>query len=93
MAQAGAPDKTVDPVTGDIPIFVERYDGHEALANSVAMKLAGVDAKTPDVPGGVIMRDASGNPTGVFKDAAMALIYKAIPPMTHEQRLRAARAH
>src|SRR6266513_278436 len=81
----------VDPVTNDIPLFVERYDGHEALANSVAMKLAGVDAKTPDVPGGVIMRDASGNPTGVFKDAAMTLIYKAIPPMTHEQRLRAAR--
>ena len=54
----------VDPVTGDIPIFVERYDGHEALANSAAMKMAGIDAKTPDVPGGVIMRDASGNPTG-----------------------------
>src|SRR5438094_2670365 len=81
----------VDPVTGNIPMFVERYDGHEALANSVAMKLAGIDAKTPDVPGGVIMRDASGNPTGVLKDAAMTLIYKAIPPMTHEQRLRAAR--
>ena len=81
----------VDPVTGDIPMFVERYDGHEALANSVAMKLAGIDAKTPDVPGGVIMRDASGNPTGVFKDAAMVLIYKAIPPMAREQRLRAAR--
>jgi len=81
----------VDPVTSNIPLFVERYDGHEALANSVAMKLAGIDAKTPDVPGGVIMRDASGNPTGVFKDAAMTLIYKAIPPMTHEQRLRAAR--
>ena len=82
----------IDTVTGDTPMFVERYDGHEALANSVAMKLAGVDAKTPDVPGGVIVRDASGNPTGVFKDAAMPLIYKAIPPMTHEQRLRAARA-
>jgi predicted amidohydrolase YtcJ len=81
----------VDPVTDDIPLFVERYDGHEALANSAAMKLAGVAAKTPDVPGGVIVRDASGNPTGVFKDAAMALIYKAIPPRTHEQRLRAAR--
>ena len=82
----------VDPVTGNIPIFVERYDGHEALANSAAMKMAGVDAKTPDVAGGVIVRDASGNPTGVFKDAAMPLIYKAIPPMTHEQRLRSARA-
>jgi predicted amidohydrolase YtcJ len=81
----------VDAVTGDTPIFVERYDGHEALANSAAMKLAGVDARTPDVPGGVIVRDAGGNPTGIFKDAAMPLIYKAIPPMTHEQRMRAAR--
>lgn len=81
----------VDPVTGDTPIFVERYDGHEALANSVAMKLAGIDAKTPDIPGGVVMRDGGGNPSGVFKDAAMALTYKAIPPMTREQRLRAAR--
>ena len=82
----------VDPVTGDTPIFVERYDGHEALANSAAMKLAGVDAKTPDVAGGVIVRDANGNPTGIFKDAAMTLMNKAIPPMTNEQRLRAARA-
>ena len=82
----------VDPVTGDTPIFVERYDGHEALANSAAMKLAGIDAKRPDVAGGVIVRDANGNPTGVFKDAAMPLIYKVIPPMTNEQRLRAARA-
>jgi len=89
----GLPTKAlVDPVTGDTPIFVERYDGHEALANSAAMKLAGIDAKTPDVAGGVIVRDASGNPTGVFKDAAMPLIFKAIPPMTHEQRLRAARS-
>ena len=81
----------VDPISGDTPVFVERYDGHEALANSAAMKLAGVNAKTPDVPGGIIVRDASGNPTGIFKDAAQELIYKAIPPMSHEQRLRIAR--
>jgi predicted amidohydrolase YtcJ len=81
----------VDPVTDDIPMFVERYDGHEALANSAAMKMARIDAKTPDVAGGVIVRDGSGNPTGVFKDAAMALINKAIPPMTRDQRFRAAR--
>jgi predicted amidohydrolase YtcJ len=81
----------VDPVTGDTPIFVERYDGHEALANSAAMKLAGIDARTQEVPGGVIMRDANGNPTGIFKDAAMPLIFKAIPQMTNEQRLRATR--
>jgi predicted amidohydrolase YtcJ len=81
----------VDPVTGATPIFVERYDGHEALANSEAMKLAGVNAKTPDVPGGVIVRDANGNPTGIFKDAAQQLINKVIPPMSHQQRMRAAR--
>ncbi len=81
----------VDPVTRDTPIFLERYDGHEALANSAAMKLASVNAKTADVPGGVIVRDANGNPTGVFKDAAQGLISKAIPPMSHDQRLRAAR--
>jgi len=81
----------VDGVTGSAPIFVERYDGHEALANSAAMKLAGVDAKTKDVPGGVIVRNASGNPTGIFKDAAEELIYKAIPPISHEQRVRVAR--
>jgi predicted amidohydrolase YtcJ len=83
--------EVVDPVTGNTPIFVERYDGHLSLANSAAMRLAGISAKTPDVPGGVIVRDASGNPTGIFKDAAQELIHKAIPPMSHERRVRAAR--
>src|SRR6266496_4064594 len=81
----------VDGVTGATPIFVERYDGHLSLANSAAMRFAGINAKTPDVPGGVIMRDASGNPTGILKDAAQELINKAIPPMSHERRMRAAR--
>src|SRR4029453_6228289 len=81
----------IDPISGETPVFVERYDGREALANSAAMKLAGVNAKTPDVSGGVILRDASGNPTGIFKDAAQELINKAVPPMSREQRMRAAR--
>jgi hypothetical protein len=81
----------VDPVTANTPIFVERYDGHLSLANSAAMKLAGINARTSDVPGGVIVRDASGNPTGIFKDAAQELINKVIPPMSHERRMRAAR--
>jgi len=79
----------IDPVSPDTPVFISRHDGHMALANSMAMKLAGVAAKTPDIPGGVIMRDTQGNPTGIFKDAAQQYIRKAIPPMTHEQRLRA----
>jgi hypothetical protein len=50
------------------------------LANALAMKLAGVGKATRDVPGGVIVRDRDGNPTGIFKDAAMGLIEKAVPP-------------
>jgi predicted amidohydrolase YtcJ len=81
----------IDEVTPDVPVFVSRYDGHQGLANSAAMRLAGITAGTADVPGGVIVRDASGAPTGIFKDAAEDLIYKAIPPPSHEQRLAAAR--
>src|SRR5213594_4659758 len=79
----------IDPVTPETPIFVSRYDGHMSLANSVALRLAGVTAKTPDPPGGVIVRDAQGNPTGALKDAAQDLVNKVIPPLTHEQRVKA----
>ncbi|WP_263366589.1 amidohydrolase [Edaphobacter bradus] len=75
----------IDDVTAHNPVFIERLDGHMGLANAVAMKLAGVDRNTPDVPGGVIVRDADGNPTGIFKDAATTLIYRAIPPLSLAQ--------
>ena len=81
----------IDPVTPDMPVFVNRYDGHMALANSVALQLAGVTAATKDPPGGTIVRDAEGNPTGALKDAAMDFVYKIIPPPSHEQRLQAAK--
>lgn len=81
----------IDAVTPDTPVFVSRYDGHMSLANSVALRLAGVTAKTPDPPGGMIVRDAAGNPTGVVKDAAMGYVDKVIPAPTAEQRLRAIR--
>ena len=81
----------IDTVTPTVPVFVGRYDGHIGLANSVALKLAGITAQTPDPAGGQIVRDASGNPTGVLKDAAQALVGKVIPPLNHDQRLRAAR--
>jgi predicted amidohydrolase YtcJ len=76
----------IDPATPNTPVFVNRYDGHMALANSAALRLAGVTAKTPDPPGGSIVRDVQGNPTGAFKDAAMDYIYKVIPPLSHDQR-------
>ncbi len=79
----------IDAVTADTPVFVNRYDGHMALANSAALALAGVTAATPDPPGGAIVRDARGAPTGVLKDAAMNYVDRAIPPMTPERRLYA----
>jgi len=79
----------IDPVTPDNPVFLSRYDGHSSLANSAALKLAGVTAQTPDPPGGTIVRDAQGNPTGDLKDAATDLVDKVIPPPSHDQVLRA----
>lgn len=78
----------IDALTPDTPVFVSRYDGHMGLANSVALRLAGITAKTPDPPGGMIVRDAQGYPTGALKDAAMDYIDKVLPPLSHEQRLR-----
>lgn len=75
----------IDDVTPKNPVFVMRLDGHMGLANALAMKLAGVDRSTKDMPGGVIVRDADGNPTGMFKDAAMTLINRVIPPLTLQQ--------
>jgi predicted amidohydrolase YtcJ len=81
----------VDPATPNNPVFLSRYDGHSALANSSALRLAGITSQTPDPPGGVIVRDAQGNPTGDLKDAATDIVFKVIPPLSHEQRLRAVR--
>ena len=81
----------IDRAAPDLPVFVSRYDGHMGVANSVALRLAGVTAKTPDPPGGTIVRDAQGNPTGAMKDAAMDYIWKVVPPLSHEQRLHAAK--
>lgn len=79
----------IDKVAPDIPVFVMRYDGHMGVANSLALRLAGITAKTPELPGGTIVRDAQGNPTGALKDAAMDYMFKVVPPMSHAQRVRA----
>jgi predicted amidohydrolase YtcJ len=81
----------IDTVTPDHPVFVERHDGHESLANALAMKLAGVTAATKSPAGGEIVRDAQGNPTGVFKDAAQNLIAKVIPEPGLQSRIKAAK--
>ena len=79
----------IDSVTPDNPVFVSRLDGHMALANSLAMKLAGVDRRVKDVPGGTIERDGRIEPTGIFKDNAMDLISVKIPGQSDEEVDRA----
>ncbi len=69
----------IDSVTGGTPVFIQRLDGHMSLANSAAMKAAGVTRDTKDVAGGEIVRDANGEPTGIFKDNAAGLVGRAVP--------------
>lgn len=75
----------IDAVTPDTPVAVPRTDLHSFLVNSVALRLAGIDRNTPDPEGGVIVRDAQGNPTGVLKDEAKALVLRIIPRPTPAQ--------
>ena len=82
----------IDAVTPDNPVWVSRLDGHMALANSLALELAGVDADTPDVDGGEIVRYDDGRPTGILKDNAMALVGTAIPAASMRQLDREASA-
>jgi len=72
----------IDAVTPDNPVFVWRVDGHMALANGLAMKLAGVDRNTRDIPGGEIVRDKNGNPTGILKDEATSLVERVMPALS-----------
>jgi predicted amidohydrolase YtcJ len=88
----GAPLPTkemIDAATPDNPVFVNRLDGHMCLANSLALKLAGVTKETKDPPGGVIVRDRNGEPTGVVKDGAESLVEKAMPEKTFEENHQA----
>ncbi|HEY0788842.1 MAG TPA: amidohydrolase [Thermoanaerobaculia bacterium] len=76
----------LDRALGDRPVWVRRIDGHAGLASSAAMRAARITAATPDPPGGKIVRDASGQPTGVFVDAAMDLIDRIVPPPSRTVR-------
>ncbi|HUQ19222.1 MAG TPA: amidohydrolase [Gemmatimonadaceae bacterium] len=79
----------IDSVTRNNPVSVSRLDGHMLLANSAALKAAGVTAATKDVEGGTIVRDADGNPTGILKDNAEGLVDRAEPDAPKELHDRA----
>ncbi len=81
----------LDPVTARTPTFLTRMDGHQALVNSAALKLAGIDASGPADPvGGEIERDPkTKEPTGILKDSAMNLVEKLIPEPSAKDRYEA----
>jgi predicted amidohydrolase YtcJ len=90
-AEQKTPTKAdIDTVTGDHPAIFNRVDGHIAIANSAALKAAGVTAQTPDPHGGKIDRDEKGEPTGILRETAMGLVGEKIPPPTAAQRRKAA---
>ncbi len=93
------PDKSwIDPVTGDTPVYLSRMDGHQALVNSAALRLAGIDASgPPDPKGGEIERDPrTREPTGILKESAADLVSDLIPdptPAEYDAALRRAMKH
>lgn len=83
--------KWIDDLTPHNPVFINRLDGHMAVANSLAMQLAGITKETKTPPGGVIVKDAAGRMTGIFKESAKYLVSAAIPDEDPSARLLAAR--
>ena len=78
----------LDKVTGGRPAFFVRVDGHIAIANSAALKAAGITGKTTPPEGGAIDLDAHGEPTGIVREGAQTLVTKVIPRPSHEERMR-----
>jgi predicted amidohydrolase YtcJ len=76
----------LDKVAPDNPVWLMQTTGHYGVANSAALRLAGVERETTDPPAGTIDRDARGNPTGVLKESAMQLVTSKVPPLTREQQ-------
>jgi predicted amidohydrolase YtcJ len=79
----------IDAATPDHPVWVNRLDGHMALANSAALKAAGVTDDIKDVAGGEVVRDAAARPTGLLKDNAMSMVESRVPPPGRDMEDRA----
>ncbi len=79
----------IDAATPDNPVWIQRLDGHMALANTAALKTAGVADDVADVAGGEIVRDVDGRPTGILKDNAMGLVDRAVPADSLAARVEA----
>lgn len=82
----------IDAAVGDRPVWLRRIDGHAGWANSAALRIAGIDDDTPDVPGGKIVRDDNGHATGVLIDKSMDLVESRVPPMNKSDLRNAVQA-
>ena len=89
-APAALPTRaSIDDITNSSPVFVVRYDGRMTLANAAALGRAGITEHSPDPPGGALVRDANGFPTGVLHGTAMDIVARVVPKTTSEQRRHA----
>ncbi len=79
----------LDEAVSDRPVWLVRIDAHAGWANSKALAAAGISKDTLDPPGGEIIRDADGNPTGVLIDNAMQLVQRKIPAPTSDDKVAA----
>jgi predicted amidohydrolase YtcJ len=75
----------LDPVSPNNPVALTDFSFHAIAVNSVVMRLAGITRDTVPPPGGVIEKDANGEPTGVFRETAQGLVRRVIPPFTPEE--------
>ena len=83
--------RLLDEVVPDRPALMTGYDGHTGWANTKALAAAGITRETPDPANGVIVKDDSGEPTGVLKEAAQRLVRRLVPEPTAEDRYQALR--
>ncbi|KAL7083747.1 hypothetical protein ACP275_14G181500 [Erythranthe tilingii] len=79
----------IDDITPHNPVWLTRMDGHMGLANSVALKLAGISTNTVDPDGGSVVRNSIGEPTGLLIDSAMKLVLSDIPEVSVDERREA----
>ena len=86
------PNKLIlDRIAPNNPVYLVRIDGHACWVNKCVLEIAGINRQTTDPPGGKILRDANGEPTGIFINAAMDLINKFVPEPNEQEMLEAIR--
>jgi predicted amidohydrolase YtcJ len=82
----------LDIIAPEHPVYLERTDGHAAWVNSKALEVSGITKETDNPPGGEIIRDDGGVPTGLLVDTAKLLVFNTISPFTEQKALKSLEA-